>query len=345
MAGPQGTGPLTAGPVRAGPVTAGPRGTGSLTAARGALGGTGAVALAACLFGTLGPASRAAYDAGLTPLAFAFWRAAIGTLALAALLGFLHLRGRDRVRWLALPPRALAALALAGGTSLVLNLAIFSAFERTSIALALLGFYTYPALVAAAAVAIGEERLTRVRAVALVLALAGMAVVVLGGVTGGGAFDALGFGLALLAAMMQAVYVLLGRRGFRSIPSEEATFGVIGATAAGFLAIVFLTGAGDVAALPLREPAALPALLWAGIAGASIPTLLFLLGIRSIGPTKTSIVALVEPVFGALLAALLLAEGLGLVQVGGGILVLAAAGLLQRGGEDAEPHEAASGAA
>ena len=104
-------------------------------------------------------------------------------------------------------------------------------------------------------------------------------------------------------------------------------------------------GVTDVAALPLREPAALPALLWAGIAGASIPTLLFLLGIRSIGPTKTSIVALVEPVFGALLAALLLAEGLGLVQVGGGILVLAAAGLLQRGGEDAEPHEAASGAA
>ena len=148
------------------------------------------------------------------------------------------------------------------------------------------------------------------------LALAGMAVVVLGGATGGGAFDALGFGLALLAAAMQAVYVLLGRRGFRAIPSEEATFGVIGVTAAGFLALVLVTGTGDVAALPLRDPAALPALLWAGVAGASVPALLFLLGIRSIGPTRTSIVALVEPVFGALLAALLLAEGLAPVQVG-----------------------------
>jgi drug/metabolite transporter (DMT)-like permease len=311
----------------------------------GALGGTAAVAVAACLFGTLGPISRAAYDAGLTPLAFAFWRAAIGTLALAALLGFLHARGRDRVRWLALPPRALAALALAGGTSLVLNLAIFSAFQRTSIALALLGLYTYPALVAGAAVALGEERLTRMRAVALALALAGMAVVVLGGAAGGGAFDALGFGLAVLAAAMQATYVLLGRRGFRAIPTEEATFGVIAVTAAGFLALVLLTGASDVAALPLRDPAALPALLWAGIGGAAVPALLFLLAIRSIGPTKTSIVALLEPVFGALLAALLLAEGLGPVQVGGGVLVLAAAALLQRGGEDAEPHEAASGAA
>ncbi|MFH0751340.1 MAG: DMT family transporter [Chloroflexota bacterium] len=316
-----------------------------MTLARNIPAGTAAVALAACLFGTLGPASRVAYEAGLTPLAFVFWRAAVGTLALAVLLGFLHARGRSRVRWRALPPRALVALALAGATNLVLNLAIFSAFERTSIALALLGLYTYPALVAGAAVALGEERLTRTRAVALLLALAGMVVVVLGGATGGGAFDELGFGLALFAAAMQAIYVLLGRRGFRAIPSEEATFGVIGTTAVGFLALVLVTGTADVAALPLRDPAALPALLWAGIGGAAVPTLLFLLAIRSIGPTKTSIVALLEPVFGAFLAALLLAEGLGPVQVGGGVLVLAAAALLQRGGEDAEPHEAASGAA
>ena len=316
-----------------------------MTPGRGSAGGTAAVVVAACLFGTLGPASRAAYDAGLTPLAFTLWRAAVGTLALAALLAILHVRGRDRVRWRALPPRALGALLLAGGTSLILNLAIFSAFQRTSIALALLGLYTYPALVAGAAVVIGEERLTRTRAIALVLALAGMAVVVLGGATGDAAFDALGFGLALVAAAMQAAYVLLGRRGFRAIPSEEATFGVLSVTAAGFLALVLVTGTGDVAALPLGDPAALVPLLWAGVAGASIPAVLFLIGIRSIGPTRTSIVALVEPVFGAFLAAWLLAEGLAPVQVIGGALVLAAAALLQRGGEDAEPHEAASGAA
>ena len=257
---------------------------------------------------------------------------------------YLHARGRDRVRWLALPPRAIAALVLAAGTSLVLNLAVFSAFERTSIAVALLGFYTYPALVAGAAVVLGEERLTSTRAAALALALAGMAVVVLGGGIGGH-LDVLGLGLALLAAAMQALYVLLGRSGFRAIPSEEATFGVVGGTAIGFLALAVTTGAGDVALLPVRDPGALPALLWAGVAGASVPALLFLIGIRGIGPTRASIVALLEPVFGALLAALLLGEGLGPIQVAGGVLVLAGAGLLQRGGEDAEPHEAASGAA
>jgi drug/metabolite transporter, DME family len=249
------------------------------------------------------------------------------------------------VRWRALPPSAVAAFLAAGCASVVLNLAIFSAFQKTSIALALLGFYTYPALVAGAAVLVGEERLTRLRAGALALALLGMAVVVLGGATGGAAFDALGFGLALLAAAMQAVYVLLGRRGFRAIPSEEATFGVMGINAGAFLLLVLATGNGDVATLPFGDPAALPVLLWAGVAGAGVPALLFLLGIRSIGPTRTSIVALLEPAFGALLAAVLLGEALGPVQVAGGALVLVAAGLLQRGGEDAEPHEAASGAA
>jgi len=282
---------------------------------------------------------------GLTPVTFSLWRTAIGAVALAALLGYLHARGRAWVRWRSLPPRALAALLLAGGASVVLNLAIFSAFRQTSIALALLGFYTYPAMVAGAAVLLGEERLTSVRAAALALATLGMAVVVLGGTAGGVAFSAVGFGLALLAAAMQAVYILLGRRGFRAIPSEEATFGVMGINAGAFLLLVLVTGAGDVATLPFREPAALPALLWAGIAGAGVPALLFLLGIRSIGPTRTSIVALLEPVFGALLAAAMLGEALGPVQVAGGALVLGAAALLQRGGENAEPHEAASGAA
>ncbi len=324
-----------------------------MTAPRGWLGGTLAVAVAACLFGTLGPASRAAYDAGLTPLTFALWRASLGTLGLLSILGVLTLRGRDRLHWKALDRRTVAALAAAVSAGLVLNFAIFSAFQQMSIALALLGFYTYPALVAVGSVAMGEERLTRGRLAALTLALVGMAVVVLGGsgsVEGPGAgsgpgFALAGFGLALLAAAMQAVYVLLGRRGFPAVPTGEATLVVLGGTATGFLLLTLLTGSLDVALIPFRSPAALPVLLWAGLAGASIPTLLFLVGIRAIGPTRAAIIALIEPVAGTALAAILLAELLGPVQVAGGALVLAAAALLQRGGEAAEPHEATSGTA
>ena len=318
-----------------------------MTLPRGRLGGTLAVAVAACLFGTLGPASRSAYDAGLTPLTFALWRAALGTLGLLAIIAALSIRGRDRLHWKALDRRTVAALGAAVFAGIVLNLAIFAAFGRMSIALALLGFYTYPALVAMGAVAIGEERLNGERVVALSLALVGMVVVVLGGSGGGPGFELAGFGLALLAAAMQAVYVLLGRRGFPTVPTAEATLVVLGGTAAGFLLLTLATGSLDVALLPFtfRSPEGLPVLIWAGVAGASIPTFLFLLGIRSIGPTRAAIIALIEPVAGATLAAVLLAELLGPVQVAGGVLVLAGAALLQRGGEAAEPHEATSGTA
>jgi len=318
-----------------------------VTNPRGRLGGTLAIAVAACLFGTLGPASRWAYDAGLTPLTFALWRASLGTLGLLAIIGALSIRGRSRFHWKVLDRRTIAALGAAVSAGIVLNLAIFSAFGQMSIALALLGFYTYPALVAIGAVAMGEERLTRGRVTALALALLGMAVVVLGGSgTGSGpGFELAGFGLALLAAAMQAVYVLLGRRGFPAVPTEEATLVVLGGTAAGFLLLTIATGSLEVALIPFRSADALPVLLWAGLAGASIPTLLFLLGIRAIGPTRAAIIALIEPVAGTALAAILLAELLGPVQVAGGALVLAAAALLQRGGEAAEPHEATSGTA
>ena len=306
-----------------------------MTNLRGRLGGSLAVAIAASLFGTLGPASRFAYDAGLTPLTFVLWRASLGMLGMLAILAFFRARGRVRLRWTALDRRTLAALGAAVVASLVLNLAIFTAFGRISVALALLGLYMYPALVA-----IGEERLDRGRLVALVLALGGMAVVVLGGTGGGPGFELAGFGLALLAAAMQAIYMVLGRRGFPAVPTAEATLVVLGGTALGYLVLTLVTGSLDVALLPFRSPSALPILVWSGIGGAAIPTLLFLVGIRAIGPTRAAIISLIEPVAGATLAALLLAELLGPLQLVGGILVLAGAALIQRGGDPAEPGTA-----
>jgi len=313
-----------------------------VTLPRGRLGGSLAVAAAACLFGTLGPASRSAYDAGLTPLTFALWRAVLGTLGLLVIVAARRRVGRDPVPWVALDRRSGFALGAAIVTAVVLNLAIFSAFQRLSIALALFAFYTYPALVAIGSVAIGEEGLDAGRLLALLLALVGMTVVVLGGSGGGPGFELIGFGLALLGSAMQAVYVILGRRGFPAVPTEQAMLVILGGTAVGYFALTLASGTLDVALLPFRSPGALAVLAWSGVAGASIPTFLFLHGIRVIGPTRASIISLIEPVAGATLAGILLAELLGPLQVVGGVLVLAGAALLQRGGEAAEPHEATS---
>jgi DME family drug/metabolite transporter len=315
---------------------------------RGPLGGALAVGVAACLYGTVGPASRGAYDAGLTPLTFALWRAAVATLGVLSIIALSTLRGRSRLHWTTLNRRTLAALGSAVFAGGVANLALFSAFGRLSIAVALLGYFTYPAFVAIVAVAIGEERLGRGRLVALAIALFGMVVVVLGGSgeSGSGpAFELAGFSLALLGAAMQAAYTLLGRRGFPSVPTEEATLVILGGTTFGFFLLTLVSGSLDTALLPFRFPSVLPLLIGSGVGGAAIPTLLFLAGVRSIGPTRAAIIALIEPLAGATLAAVLLAEALDPLQVAGGALVLAAAAILQSGGEAAEPHEATSGAA
>ena len=125
---------------------------------------------AASLFGMLGPLSRFAYDAGMEPLSFVAWRAFIGLLAVGAFVAWQVRSGRQRLLSpSALPRRQGILLAIAGLTGFSLNLAMFIAFDRITIALALLGFYTYPAMVAVVAVALDASGWTGRRPSPLVL--------------------------------------------------------------------------------------------------------------------------------------------------------------------------------
>jgi drug/metabolite transporter (DMT)-like permease len=153
--------------------------------------------------------------------------------------------------------------------------------------------------------------------------------------------DALGVGLALVAAACQTVFVTISRDGYRSVPADQAMGAILAGTAVACLVIALVSGAAGELAVPLREPAVLPILLAAGTAGAGLPSLLFLAGIRLIGGTRTGILMLLEPVVALLLAAWLLGEALRPIQLVGGAAVLAAALLIQRSMRTpAPPHEA-----
>jgi drug/metabolite transporter (DMT)-like permease len=126
------------------------------------------------------------------------------------------------------------------------------------------------------------------------------------------------------------VFILVSRHGYARLPTDEAAFAVLGGGFVGFMLIAGLGGNLAAISEPLGAPAAWPYLLVGGVLGAGIPTTLFLFGIRSIGGVRTGILALIEPVVGAGLAALVLGETLRPIQVVGGGLVLGAALLLQR---------------
>lgn len=316
----------TAGPTAsAAPVVA--------SAAHPPLIGFGIVLGAAALFGTLGPLSRFAYDAGMEPAAFVGWRALIGLAGMGAYVAWRVRRGATRlVRWGVLPVRSRAMLLLAAVVGFTLNLCMFIAFDRITVALALLGFYTYPAMVAAANVALGRERLDQTRGLALGLAIVGMIAVVASQLdpTGGIRLDAIGIGLALGAAVSQTVFVVVSRDGYDEVPTEQAMAFVLLVTVLGAIALAVVAGSPASLTYPLVAPNVLPLLLFSGIFAAAIPSLGFLTGIRAIGGTRAGILMLFEPVVGVALAAWLLGEALVPIQLVGAAAILAAALLLQR---------------
>lgn len=312
----------------------------------GDLVGAGLVALAATCFGTLGPLSRFAGDAGVESLALVTWRAAFGALVVLAFIGLRRAIGAARSGGglSAIPARDRWFMVAAAAANCLLNFAAFVAFERISIALTLLVFYLYPAGVALASTLWFGDRLDRARWAALGVSLGGMALVVAG--TGAlGELDALGIGLALVAALAQAFYVLAARHGFAHVPGPQAAAFTMGGASVLYLGVALVTGT----LADLSQPAASLAAFWpvalAGVIGAGVPTLAFILGIRRLGPPRAAIISTLEPVVGVGLAAWLLAERPTLLQVAGGALILGAAVLLQlRPGPLAEREGVRTGA-
>ncbi|HEY7703159.1 MAG TPA: DMT family transporter [Candidatus Limnocylindrales bacterium] len=295
--------------------------------------GLAIVIASASLFGMLGPLSRFAYDAGMEPPAFVAWRAVIGFLALGAYVGWRVRRGATRlVRFGGLRRRAQLAVLAAALAGTVLNLCMFFAFDRITIALALLGFYTYPALVAVANVALGRERLDRSRLAALALAIAGMIAVVASQLdpAAGIRLDALGIGLALGAAVCQTIFVIMARDGYPEVPTEQAMTTVLLVSGIGAVLVALVAGGIGSLAQPIADPSVLPLLVFTGVAAAAIPSFGFLTGIRLIGGTRAGILMLFEPVVGVALAAWLLSEALVPIQIVGAAAILGAAVLLQR---------------
>jgi DME family drug/metabolite transporter len=298
------------------------------------------VIVAASGFGLLGPLARFAYDAGLEPLSFVGWRATFGLAVLLVVIAARATRGIGLVNPLRLSRGDGVGLAVAAVAGLSLNVAIFYAFGLATVGIVLLAFYTYPAFVAIVATALGHERLDQARLTALGLALIGMALVVAGGLAAGGSvtIHPLGILLGLVAGGCQTVFVTVSRGRFTSVPPEQAVAWVMGVTAIACLVLVAATG-GAPSVVP-AHPDALGFAAIAGVVAAGIPSVMFLIGIRSIGGTRAGILMLFEPLVGVTLAAILLRESLAPLQVVGGAGILAAAILLQRtapSGEWIEP--------
>jgi drug/metabolite transporter (DMT)-like permease len=195
----------------------------------------------------------------------------------------------------------------------------FAALERIDASLLSLLLYTFPAIVAAAAIALGRERLDRRRLTALALALGGLVLVVAG--AGTGALDPLGAALAMAAAIVYSTYILVSD-------------GIVGRMRPQILSALVCTGAAasltvGSALIGQLRPDAVTVAGWGWLTSLTVVSTvgaitLFFAGLRRVGPTNASILATVEPLVTVLLAFLVFGETLGTVQLAGGALVLCA---------------------
>jgi drug/metabolite transporter (DMT)-like permease len=299
------------------------------------------IVVAASSFGVLGPIARYADEAGVASLTLVTWRAGVGAIVV---LIFLALRAAGGTRlwkpWRELPRRDLLLMSLSAPTNALLNLAMFIAFIRIGIALSLLIFYVYPALVALASVIWFGERLDRLRWGALAISMTGV-VLVVAGAGDLGSLDLLGIGLAGAAALAQMFYALAAHHGFRAVPGAQAAASTMGGAALIYLVIFAVLGRLSEIGQPLASLAALWPVMVAGVIGAGLATVCFIAGIRLLGAPRATILSTLEPVVGVALAAILFGTVPTALQlVGGGLIITAGIVLqLRPSGEIAE-HEA-----
>ncbi|NIK58264.1 drug/metabolite transporter (DMT)-like permease [Kribbella shirazensis] len=259
---------------------------------------------------------KLAYDAGVSVDALLLVRFG---LAGVLLLGIALARGALRN----LPRRAvITGLAMGAFGYAAQSTFYFSALARIDASLVALILYLYPVLVMVGAIALRRERASRRRVWALVVALAGIGLVLSGAISR--QFDVLGVVLALGAPIVYTCYILVGDSLTADVPPLALT-ALVCTGAFGTFGILSMFRGTDLTFAPIG---------WLWLAAVALVStvaaiLFFFAGMARVGPSVASILSIFEPVVTVGAAALVFGEQLGATQWLGGALVLSAVLIVQ----------------
>ncbi|NLT73890.1 MAG: EamA family transporter [Chloroflexi bacterium] len=283
--------------------------------------GYGLVALGAALWGSLGLFYQVVIGRyGLTSLETVFWRALIASGVLALLLarrdpGALRVARRD-----------LGLMALLGAVGVAATFWIYAyAIRAVGMGVAAVLQYVAPVWVTLFSVCFWGERIAATRMAALVLAVAGVALVGRIWDLQGTHLSLLGIAAALATSLTYAAYVLLIKmasgRGYGS--------GTI---------LLYGLCIGTLCLAPLQtrqslnvvfgQPGVIPWLIALGVVTLAAG-LSFNAGLKHVPASNASIVATIEPLTAMLLGRSVLNERLEFLQVIGALCILAAVSVLQ----------------
>ena len=274
----------------------------------------------AASFGVMPVLTKVVYEDGAEP---------VGVLAVRFAIAAVVLQALTRTRR---EPRP------AGGTLLLLvglgalgyvgqALCYFFALERISAGLTALLLYVYPALVVVLAALVLGDRPRPLAVGCVALATVGTALTI-GPVTGGQVSGVL---LGLASALIYSVYILVSSRVVGVQPLATSAW-ILTSSAVVMGALAVATGP----RLPSSSTAWL-ALVGVALIGTVVAVTTFFAALALLGPSDTAVVSTVEPVVSIAVAALVLGERLGPLQLAGGAVVLLAVGVLARTRPAPEP--------
>ena len=255
---------------------------------------------------------------GMLPLDIALWRF---TFAMPVLWLIIFLR-RVPPPVQPLPRRRLLGLGVLMSAA---ALTAFFALEKMPASTLIVLFYTYPTMVAIISLFLGE-RLSAQGWVALVLTLIGIALTVPNLGAGWDEGDLIGVGMALLNALVVAVYYVLNSRLLRGHSSlMRASAWVI----VGSFATMVLTALIRRDVLIPDSPTMWAYLLALATVCTVLPIFCLTIGIQKLGAPKAAIIGTVEPILTIIIAAVTLGERMEPSQVVGGVFIIASVLLLQ----------------
>jgi drug/metabolite transporter (DMT)-like permease len=284
---------------------------------------------AATLWGVGGPVAKYLFNHGVTALALTQVRQ---TLSFLFLLAF-FLATRPSLARIGLRDIPYLAVMGIGGLAMV-QFSYYSAVSRIQVAAAILLEYMALIFILVYSASFMKERITFPKAVSLLLAVAGCALV-----AGVYKVDFLKLNLAgvawgLASAIFFSFYTLYGQAGLKKYNAMTL--------------FAYASGFGSILWWVLNPPQAFFAVKYSGLTwlafvylalfGTTLPFVLYFESLKRMEASRVSITSTLEPVVAGVVAYFFVGETMEFLQIIGGILVLAGIVLLQQTPSPPMPH-------
>ena len=265
------------------------------------------IAISAASFGTLAIFGRYAYNDGMNIYTVLFLRFGVSASFMTVIL-LLRKEHFPRGKILA-QLVGMGALGYVGQSFMYMT-----AINYASAGLVALLLYLYPFFVAILATIFLHEKITRIKVIALILALFGTALTV-GPVSG----QLIGALMAITAALIYSIYIIVGTNVMKHVSPVQSSTVIFASAGAVYGLLTLVNGAH----FPASNSGWL-AMLGIIIISTIIPVVTFLAGLERIGPTNAAMLSTLEPIVTVLLAAWLFGDKLlPIVMLGGGLILVA----------------------